>query len=216
MPCHIEQTLAGIEHFEGSIPWMSLDSAGKVTVGAGMVLPDHAAAARLPFQVGARAATEDEIAADFARVGALPTDRPALFYRRLGGPELEPAVIDTLLRTMLVGLEEHLREHLADYDRLPSPAKMALLDMAHSLTPATLLDQHRRLIRAVETGNWQQAAAASFRPGPGSARNQRIAALFRASAQACPRSHQEGPLKRLGYGMVGMGAALVSRLSNKA
>ena len=154
-----------------------------------------------------------QIASDFARVYALPMGRPALFYRKPGsGSELELAVIDTLLRTALVGFEEHLREHIPGYDDLPPSAKIALLDMAHHLSPAHLLAQHPRLIRAVAAGAWSLAATASFRHGPGAARNQWTAALFRAAATSQPA---EGPLKRFSYGMVGLGAALISRARNR-
>lgn len=212
MSCYIEQTLASIEHFDRTIPWMYLDAEGRVTVGAGMVLPDLAAARRLPFQVGSRAATQDEIAADFARVEALAMGRPALFYRQPGGPQLELAVIDTLLRTVLVGLEEHLREHLADYDHLPPPAKMALLDMTHCLTPARLFTEYTPLLGAVRAGAWAKAATQSFRHGQGAARNQWTAAMFRAAA---PPHSREGPLKRLGYGLIGLTATLAGRIWNQ-
>lgn len=212
MLCHIEQTLANIERFEPSISWMYLDPSGKVTVGAGILLTNAATAVRLPFQVGPRAASHREIAADFARIDALPTRQPPIFYRNPGGPELEPAVMNTLLRTALVGLEEQLREFIAGYDHLPAPARIALLDMAHTLTPAGLVTAYPALLRAVKGGAWSEAAAQSFRHGPGAARNQWTITMFR---DCLPVPANEGPLKRLGYGLIGFSATVAGRIRDQ-
>ncbi len=209
MASYIERTLAKIEHFERTIPWMYLNAAGIVTVGVGIVLPELATAKHLPFQIGARPATQEEIAAAFTHVAALPTGRSALFYRRQAGPELELPVIDALLRTALVGLEENLREHIRNYDVLPSPAKMALLDMAHNLTPSILLAKYPHLLRAIAARNWPQAATRSFRYGPGAARNQWTAFMFRVAAADEPTA---GPIKRLAYGLIGLAATLAVRI----
>ena len=213
MATYIEQTLATIERFERTVPWMYLDAAGTVTVGVGIPLPGLADALPLPFQIGAQAATQQQIAAAFAHVQALPMGGPALFYRQPSGPELELPVIDALLRTGLVGLEEHLREHIAGYDALPATAKMALLDMAHHLTPARLLSQYPRLLRAIVSRNWRGAAARSLRHGVGAARNQWTAAMFRAANDNEPT---ESSLKRLGYGLVGLVGTVAASLRNKA
>jgi len=45
-----DQSLAQLKTFEGCVPWMYRDTAGKVTVGVGLMLPDAAAACALPFQ----------------------------------------------------------------------------------------------------------------------------------------------------------------------
>jgi len=47
---------------------MYRDTVGKVTVGVGLMLPDAKAAEALPFIVGTRPATPQEIAAEFTRV----------------------------------------------------------------------------------------------------------------------------------------------------
>jgi GH24 family phage-related lysozyme (muramidase) len=54
MPDTLTETLAALERFEGSIPWMYNDTAGKVTVGVGLMLPDAVAAAHLPFAIAGR------------------------------------------------------------------------------------------------------------------------------------------------------------------
>ncbi len=139
MESYLDRSLAKLEEFEGAIPWMYRDTVGKVTVGVGLMLPGAEAACRLPFRVGGAAATEAEIAAEFARVDALPMGRAALFYRSNDKPELARADMDSLLRTVLTGFENRLREALPQYDALPDGVKMALLDMIYNLGPAGLL-----------------------------------------------------------------------------
>ena len=215
MATYLEQSLAKLEEFEGSIPWMYLDTVGKVTVGVGLMLPDAAAAAHLPFRFGDRNATEEEIAAEFARVDALPMGRPALYYRRKDGPELGKLEIDSLLRTVLTGFECELREHLSGYDGYPDGAKMALLDMAYNLGPAGLLKGYPRLLRAVQDGAWAQAAAASFRHGPGAARNEWTRAMLVQGVIGSVTAVAETDLKRFGYGLIGLAADLWTRATRK-
>jgi GH24 family phage-related lysozyme (muramidase) len=209
MAAYLDESLAKLEWFEGAIPWMYLDTRGNVTVGVGLMIPDAAAAQKLPFMIGSRAATEAEIAADFARVHALPMGRPALFYHVDHGLVLAKEEIDSLLRTVLTGFESELRVGIAGYEGLPDSVKMALLDMAYNLGPEGLLKGYPTLIAAVEAGNWAKAAANSFRHGPGAARNQWTQKMFLANVVGAVSAEADGGLKRLGYGLVGLGAATV-------
>jgi GH24 family phage-related lysozyme (muramidase) len=212
MSDYLEQSLAKLEQFEGCIPWMYRDTVGKVTVAVGLMLPDAAAAEKLPFQIDSRPATPAEIAAEFARVDALPMGRPAQFYRQ---PHAEAALelakpeIDTLLRTVVLGFEQDLRTRLTGYDSYPDAVKMALLDMVYNLGPAKLFGEFPRLIKAVEAGAWAQAADCCSRRGPSAARNAwtrmqflslgGVVAKVQATASA-------GLLKDFGYGVIGMAA----------
>ena len=81
------------------------------------------------------------------------------------------AAIDQKLSAVLTGFEATLRARLTGYDALPNGVKMALLDMAYNLGPAGLLEGYPRLIQAVETGAWAQAAAECARGGINAARN---------------------------------------------
>lgn len=215
MEPYLEQTLRQITAFKGATPWMYLDQSGIVSVGVALALPEVTAAKRLPFQVGTRAATEDDIEAAFARVAGLPPGRPALFYHQPGGPELEPFVIDALLRTALVGTKEQLRQMLPGYQALPPGRKMALLDMAHDLTPAGILTQYPELIQAIKAGSWPRAAALSFRPGAGTLQNQGTIAMLQTVTSPRNIANHDAPWKRFGYGMVGVCATLASHLKNK-
>ncbi len=212
---YLEQSLAKLEEFEGSIPWMYRDTAGKVTVGVGSMLPDAAAATRLPFVHQGIPATEAEILAEFQRVDALPMGRPALFYRAASRPELPQAEIDALLRSVLTGFEAELKSRLTAYDSFPDGVKLALLDMAYNLGPHGLLNGYPKLIKAVEAGAWAQAAANCERLGPGAARNAWTRQMFLENVVATLKAEGESLFKSLGYGIVGLSATLWGKVRKR-
>ena len=182
MANYLEQSLAKLKEFEGCVPWMYRDTVGKVTVGVGLMLPDEAAAQGLGFAVGGEAANAEEVAAEFARVMALPEGRAAAFYRCAASLELPAAVIDAKLLTVLAGFEAALQGRLQRYDAMPQDAKLALLDMAYNLGPERLFQEYPRMMRAVMEGAWAQAAAQCMRQGPGAARNAWTRAMLLAAA----------------------------------
>lgn len=171
MGSYLDVAIGRLKEFEGSVPWMYLDTVGKVTVGVGVMLPNARSAGGLPFLVGERNATEEEIAAEFARVSGLAKGKGAGFYRRRDGLRLSDESIEQRLRDVLEGFEGYLREHVNGYSELPDAAKVALLDMVYNLGPGRLFREYPKLIAAVERGDWVAAAKASFRHGPAPARN---------------------------------------------
>ncbi len=214
MPSYLESSLAKLEEFEGSIPWMYRDTEGNVTVGIGLLLATPAAALRLPFQLASVPATPEAIQAEYARVDALPMGRPALFYRGKDKPELAKSEIDSLLLAVLLGFEGDLRAAIPTYDALPDTVKMALLDMAYNLGPAGLLHGYPRLLKAVAAGDWATAAANCERRGPGAARNAWTREQFLSHVVATIEAVGESALSRLGYGLLGLGATMLDKLRN--
>jgi len=205
MPGYFDQSLAQLKSFEGCVPWMYRDSVGRVTVGVGLMLPDAAAACALPFQTeDGSAATAQQIAAEFARVHALTMAKLPSYYRTGGSLELPETVIDERLSAVLRGFEATLRAHFTSYDLLPSGVKMALLDMAYNLGPAGLLEGYPRLIQAVETGAWAQAAAECARGGINATRNawtrQQMLSAVVGTIQA-EAAEAEGWLRRVWRGV---------------
>ena len=171
MAGYLEQSLEKIKEFEGSVPWMYLDTVGKVTVGVGLMLANEVAAHALPFTLEGRPATPDQIGKEFARVSAMKKGRASAFYSSKPGLQLSTQAIDDKLRATLEGFEGYLRTHVPGYDLLPDAAKLALLDMIYNLGPGRLFAQYPRLFAAIERGDWKTAAAASLRRGPSAARN---------------------------------------------
>jgi GH24 family phage-related lysozyme (muramidase) len=168
---YLEQSLEKLKEFEGSVPWMYRDTVGKVTVGVGFMLPNAEAAQALAFHQGARLATTQEIAAEYARVDAMATGRAAAFYKTPTSPELAQFTINAKLLSVLQGFEADLRAEFANYDSFPDPIKLALLDMIYNLGANGLFKGFPHLISAIKTRNWSLAADHCTRRGPAPARN---------------------------------------------
>ncbi len=168
---YLEQSLAKLKQFEGSVPWMYRDTVGRITVGVGLMLPNSRAAESLPFLVSSRPATAQEISVEFARVDALPFGRVPAFYRSDHLVQLTQQTIDAKLYTVLKSFDTDLRSHFPLYDSFPASVKMALLDMIYNLGPEGLFRGFPHLIAAVRAGAWAQAAERCLRSGPGPARN---------------------------------------------
>jgi GH24 family phage-related lysozyme (muramidase) len=205
MPTYLAESLAQLKVFEGCVPWMYRDTAGNVTVGVGLMLPDAAGACALPFVAAAGgAATAEEVAAEYVRVDGLAVGKLPAFYKAAGSPELPQPVIDERLGAVLEGFEATLRAGLAGYDALPDGVKMALLDMAYNLGPEGLLKGYPRMVQAVETGNWAQAAVECERNGISAVRNAWTSKQFLSAVVATIKAEAEmietetaGWLKRL-------------------
>jgi len=176
---------------------MYRDTVGKVTVGVGLMLPDAKAAEALPFLVGTRAATPEEIAAEYARVDAMAMGRSSTFYKTPASLVLTQQTIDAKLRSVLAGFEADLRSRFPHYDVLPDGVKMALLDMIYNLGPADLFKGFPHLVAAIETGAWAQAAEHCMRRGPGAARNDWTREQFLSAVVGTIKAEAESWLTRI-------------------
>jgi GH24 family phage-related lysozyme (muramidase) len=176
---------------------MYRDTVGKVTVGVGLMLPDAKAAEALPFVLGPRAATSQEIAAEYARVDAMALGRASSFYKTPASLELTQQTIDAKLSSVLEGFEANLRAEFPHYDTLPDAVKMALLDMIYNLGPAGLFKGFPHLIAAVQTGAWSQAAEHCIRRGPGEARNNWTREQFLSAVVGTIKAEAEDWLTRI-------------------
>jgi len=177
---------------------MYRDTVGKITVGVGLMLPDAKAAQALPFVLGTRTATPQEIAAEYTRVDSLPLGRASAFYKPSTQLELTQQTIDAKLSAVLQGFETDLRAHLPHYDTLPDPVKLALLDMIYNLGPGELFNGFPHLIAAVESGSWAEAAAHCLRRGPSPARNNWTREQFLSAVVTTIQAETESLLKRIG------------------
>jgi GH24 family phage-related lysozyme (muramidase) len=194
---YLEQSLTKLKEFEGCVPWMYRDTVGNITVAVGLMLPNPEAAVALPFLAGARPATPYEIAAEFARVDAMPTGRPATFYKIPSSLELAQQTIDARLSVILQQFEATLRVRIPHYDALPDTVKMALLDMIYNLGPAGLFKGFPHLITAVDNSAWAQAAANCMRHGPSAERNAWTREQFLSAVVTEIKAQAEGLLTRI-------------------
>jgi GH24 family phage-related lysozyme (muramidase) len=176
---------------------MYRDTVGKVTVGVGLMLPDTKAAQALPFVLGARAATPQEIAAEYARVDAMTLGRASSFYKVPTSLELTQQTIDEKLRSVLAGFESDLRNEFRHYDILPDGVKIALLDMIYNLGPAGLFKGFPHLVASIQTGAWAQAAEHCMRRGPSAARNNWTRQQFLSAVVGTIKAETEGWLTRI-------------------
>lgn len=176
---------------------MYRDTAGKVTVGVGLMLHDAKTAQALPFVLGTRPATLEEIAAEYARVDAMTMGRASAFYKAPTSLELTQQTIDAKLSAVLTGFESDLRTEFPRYDALPDGVKMALLDMIYNLGPAGLFRGFPHLIAAIRTGAWAQAAEHCMRRGPSAARNVWTREQFLSAVVGTIKAEAEGWLTRM-------------------
>jgi GH24 family phage-related lysozyme (muramidase) len=176
---------------------MYRDTVGKVTVGVGLMLPDAKAAEALPFVLGTRAATPEEIVAEYARVDAMPMGRASAFYKTPSCLVLTQQTIDAKLTSVLAEFEADLRGQFPHYDALPDEVKMALLDMIYNLGPAGLFKGFPHLVAAIQTGAWQQAAEHCMRRGPGAARNDWTREQFLSAVVGTIKAEAESWLRRI-------------------
>src|SRR5580698_8209846 len=176
---------------------MYRDTVGKVTVGVGLMLPDVKAAQALPFILGARAATPEEIAAEYTRVDTLPLGHASAFYKTPNSLELTAQTIDAKLSSVLEGFEADLRTEFPHYDTLPDGVKMALLDMIYNLGPAGLFKGFPHLVAAIQTGAWTLAAEHCMRRGPSLARNTWTQQQFLSAVVGTIKAETEGWLTQI-------------------
>ncbi len=214
MANYLDEAIAALRKFEGSVPWMYLDTVGKVTTGVGLMLPSLEAARSLPFLRGDRAATLEEIGKEYKRVSAMKPGLLAKLYQKASGLTLSDETINERLHHTLIGFEGYLRSHIPTYDTLPDAAKLGLLDMIYNLGPGRLFSEYPRLLNAIAAGDWKAAAAASVRRGPAAARNSWTQQQFADAATVLKslKATAEGAAKEtvLGGLLTALGAAVLT------
>ncbi|HEV2195208.1 MAG TPA: hypothetical protein VGR55_06480 [Candidatus Acidoferrum sp.] len=191
---YLDDSLAHLEIFEGTVPWMYLDTKGFVTVGVGELLANAAKAETLAFvDPDGEASTQDAILDEFNRVAALIPAKVAAFYRSPTSPVLPHGAIDALLMNHLNLFDGQLAARFPDYAGFPDPAKLGLLDMIYNLGQVGLFQHFPHFMAAVNKQDWLGAAANCHRVGPSQARNDWTQQQFLAAAAgAAPASDSEG------------------------
>ena len=190
---YLDDSLAHLEIFEGTVPWMYLDTKGFVTVGVGELIASAAKAETLAFvDPDGEPCTQDAILDEFNRVSALVPAKVAAFYRSPTSPVLPHAAIDTLLMNHLNFFDGQLATRFGSYASFPDPAKLGLLDVIYNLGQVGLFQHFPHLMAAVDKQDWLGAAANCHRVGPSQARNDWTRQQFlAAAAAAAPASNSE-------------------------
>ncbi len=185
--------LPKLKEFEGSIPYMYLDTTDNVTVGVGNMLPDATAAKLLAFErrpdpgaqppvLISRPATAAEIQTDFDNVDKQSAGRVAAYYKQFTKLDLPEAIIDSLLMTRVTEFTVKLKATFPDFALYPEEVCAALFDMAFNLGIGKLTTQFTSFSAAVKAKNWAEAAKHCHRRGPSEDRNDWTADQFEKAA----------------------------------
>lgn len=171
---------------EGVVPHMYLDTTGNVTVGVGNLLPSAAAAQTLAFVVRAtnKAATAEEIAADYNSVKKLPSGWTARAYRPYTKLDLPAAKIEALFEQRFEEFKRELQLRFPGFINYPLRAQFALMDMAFNLGVSKIVNGFPEFTKAVRAQDWTKAAAESSRRDVPPDRNALVAQWFEEAATA--------------------------------
>lgn len=193
-----EKAYALIEPFEGTVPWMYLDTEGYVTCGIGNLLATPQVALPLPWiwrrdktslNQGRAEPDEVDISDEWARVHGAVKGMAAGAYRPLTTMVLPQSEIMRLFGKRVDEFETSLQKQLPEFSAWPEPAQLAVLDMAFNLGVGAFTPGHRKcwpkLTAALQRQDWPAAIVHCHRPQSRVARNERTKELFReAWAQA--------------------------------
>lgn len=165
-----------IKTSEGEISHMYLDTVGAVTVGVGNMLPSVAAAQQLAFvhRGTNKAASKDEIKADFEAVKKRPKGLKASAYKEHTKLDLPGSDIDTLVDSRISEFKSQLRLKFPKFDSYPTTVQFALVDMAFNLGISGLVNKFPSFKKAVEAEDWTKAAAEANRPQVSVTRNATV------------------------------------------
>jgi GH24 family phage-related lysozyme (muramidase) len=173
--------LPKLKEFEGVFSHMYLDTTDNVTVGAGQLLANVAAAQTLAFvlrpdpsanpPVSARPATPDEIRVDFEKVSQQAAGRLASFYKQFTKLDLPENAIDAVLHTKVEEFLASISAKFPDFNSYPAQACAAIFDMAYNLGVEKLTSEFPNFSKAVKARDWSGAAGECQRRGIGDARN---------------------------------------------
>ncbi len=170
--------------FEGVIPHMYLDTKGYVTVGVGFLINTVSKATQYAFvkRGTATRASRAEIEADWKAVNKMAKGMVASRYKSSTKFDLPMNVINAKFDTIFRQHVTYAKEYLSSFDKQPDACKEALADMAYNLGGGGL-KKYKKLKKAIEAGDWAEAAKQSHRNGPGIKRNKYVYNLFMSCAR---------------------------------
>ncbi|MGH8085991.1 MAG: hypothetical protein ACREPV_12060 [Lysobacter sp.] len=173
-----------LERYESRIPHMYCDSKGHVTVGVGHLLASVSDAKLCAFvDHSGRRATADQIAEDYDSVKKAPEGNNAAgFYRAYTKLVLPNHEIDRLTERHIASFHRELRVIYGEFDRFPSPVRLALFDLIFNVGATDLRTKWPSMNKAIRVQDWEEAGRESNRPEVGLDRNTYVRELFNAAA----------------------------------
>ena len=193
-----------IERYEGRIPHLYLDSAGRVTVGIGHLVASRGAVKALELHVAekgvaGRAATDKEKLDDYDSVAKQRKGYRASWYKKHAKLVMKEAVIDALCDEHILSFHKELQRiyreksgYPADFDALPTDVQLALFDMIFNLGATKVVKVFTKFDAAVKAADWAEAAKQSNRPQLAADRNAYVKALLEAAAAAVAEAKRAG------------------------
>ena len=177
-----EELIKG-KDFEGEILHMYQDSKGLVTAGVGNYLASVEEAQKLPFifRSTKKPASKEEIRTDYDNVKNAPKNLRAEKYKQYTSLELESTVSRDLLKIRVRTFVRELRHNFSNFEDLPRPTQLGLLDLAFNCGTKRLVTHFPNLKKAIEENNWAKAAVESHRTNIGNKRNETIKNWFHAA-----------------------------------
>lgn len=183
---YTERLRALIKAGEGCIPYMYLDTVGKVTVGVGNMLPNSDAAVALPFvdRDSGEAASEELIIDEFENLSKQEFGQSfgASAFSHFTSVGLTDDGINELLDSRIAEFETGLKGNFEDFDTYPDDAKIGIMDMAFNLGVHGLMSKFPTFVKGVKSENWKLCAEQCRRRGISDHRNEEVKELFESIA----------------------------------
>lgn len=177
----IKKALAEIEHWEGRVSHLYLDSRGNATIGIGCLIPQLSVYQELPMRVRERLATKFEIQNDWVRVTGMEKGHPWSFYAEKGTDSqvhLTDIGIDGLAESRAASAVRSLRGLIEVFDDLPEKAQIGTLDLCWCLGSGKLRSKYVKFLAAIRSLDMAGAARECGIFGAREARNIWRAQLF--------------------------------------
>lgn len=179
--------------FEGSVPWMYLDTKGIVTVGVGCVLGGPGEATNLPFvgRGSSKLQFKSRVESDYVRVRASKDGigKSAAWFASVTSSRLQEGDIRSLFDKRVDAFVRIIARSLPSFVSFPLPAQVALLDMAFNLGGYALVSKWPRLMDACTRQDWQAAQHDCVRTGVQPERNMTTVGLFEQARLEQPLDH---------------------------
>ena len=181
--------------FEGDIPWLYLDTVGKVTIGIGHMIPTAAAVSALPLGRNGQAANDADKRNAYVAVAAA-TDRSlrgANAFEDLSDLRITPAQSADLFRSKFAEIFAEARRLFQEvgggFAAWPIRVQLATFDMAYNLGPQGLYRNFPIFrTKGLAKHDYLVCAQECRRIGPAPSRNTWTRDQFETAAQEMSRS----------------------------